>query len=241
MKKNLLKVLTFAVVLLISALFASCSLNCIKGSGHTNVEDRKVNYFTKLRISGAYKIILKQDSSLSLHITADDNLMRYIHTETDGDWLKIYSKKNLCTSGQIIVNIGVRNLDEIKGSGAIEISSDGTLNVHDIAFRLSGASKADLDLHAANVTTKGTGATEITLRGQASTHDVDLSGSGKLHALDFVVGRYNIETTGASHCQINVLQQLDIHSTGASDIEYRGNPATINNSKSGASSLTKVD
>jgi len=70
---------------------------------------------------------------------------------------------------------------------------------------------------------------------------VEFTGSGKLSALDFVVNKYTIHTTGASHSQINVLNELDVSSTGSSDIEYRGNPATINNNKTGASSIKKID
>ena len=216
-------------------------MNCVKGSGNSASEDRKVEKFTGLEASGDYKILLKQDSSYSLHITGDDNLLKYIKTTISGDNLRISSKKSLCSKSPITIVIGVANLDELKGTGAIQITSEGKLNVKDIDIHLAGASKVDLDLNATNVTTKGSGATEIYLKGQATTHTIDLTGSGKLSALDFVVNKYDLQTTGASECKINVLTDLKVHTTGASDVQYRGNPTNINNSKSGASSLKKID
>jgi hypothetical protein len=68
-----------------------------------------------------------------------------------------------------------------------------------------------------------------------------LSGSGDIDALDFVVGKYNIETSGASHCKINVLKDLSVHTSGASEIEYRGSPSNVSSDKSGASSITKIN
>jgi hypothetical protein len=215
--------------------------NCVHGSGNAITEDRKVDDFTKIDVSGGYKITLKQDSSLSLKITADDNVMKYIRTTVDGDKLRISTKKNICAKKAIEIVIGVRNLDGLKGSGAIEMASNGKLNVKDLAIQLSGASKVNLDLNATSVTTKGTGATEINLKGQAASHTVNLTGSGKVYALDFVVGKYDIETTGASECKINVLTDLNVHTTGASEIEYRGNPTNVNTSKAGASSVKKID
>jgi hypothetical protein len=197
--------------------------------------------FTKVDISGGYKVTLKQDSTQSIAITTDDNLFKYIETTVVGGTLKVHSRRNVCSSGETTIIIGVKNLDEIDASGAVEVRSAGRINTKDLNIGLSGSTKIDLDLNAANVHTGGSGSTEIYLKGQAASHDVDLSGSGKVEALDFVVGKYKISTSGASECKINVLNELDVHTSGASDISYRGNPAKVNNDQSGASSIKKLD
>jgi hypothetical protein len=223
------------------SVFSSCRFGCIKGSGHQVTKADKVNDFTRLDISGSFRVNLKQDSSLNVSITADDNLMKYIHASLDGDRLRIYSKKNLCGSGEMVINIGVKNLTEIKASGGINMVSDGKLNTKDLKFELNGASKVDMDLNADNVITEGHGSTDMNLRGQAASHRIEFAGSGKINALDFVVGSYDIETTGASDCNINVLNELNVNTTGAADIKYRGNPTTVNTSKTGAASVTKIE
>ena len=200
-----------------------------------------MNDFTRLDSSGGFKINLKQDSSLTVSVTADDNLMKYIHASLDGDKLRIYSKKNLCGSSEIVLNIGVKNLEVIKISGGINLATDGKLITKDLHLELNGASKIDMDLNAANVFTEGSGSTDMTLRGQASSHKIEFAGSGKVKALDFVVGSYDIETTGASDCSINVLKDLNVKTTGAADIKYRGNPTSVTTSKTGAASVTKIE
>ncbi|MGZ3929605.1 MAG: GIN domain-containing protein, partial [Mucilaginibacter sp.] len=72
-------------------------------------------------------------------------------------------------------------------------------------------------------------------------HKLVAIGSGKIYALDFVVGNYDIQTTGASECQINVLHELNVNTTGAADIKYRGNPTNVNSSKTGSASITKIN
>jgi hypothetical protein len=220
---------------------SSCKFNCKKGSGNQVTETRRVGDFSKLDISGSYKVVIKQDTAATLSITADDNLMQYIKTDVSGGKLYIHSSHSICSSGTFVLKITLRDLSLIKSSGAVDITSDGKITTKDIELDLAGASKITMDLNAANVSTRGKGLTDLNLTGQASSHNVELTGSGQLNALDFVVSDYRIETHGASHCKINVLNQLDVNSSGASDVEYRGNPAHVNNNKSGASSLKKID
>ena len=239
MKKILLN--AFILIAGVSlALLSGCQFRCVNGSGRVVTENRQMSDFTKIDVTGSFKIILVQDSSLTLHITTDDNLFKYINTSVDGDKLKI-SNKNICNSAGQTITIGVRNLKELHATGAVEVASNGKINADEISLRLSGATKVTLDLNAGRVITKGTGSTEVNLKGQASTHDVNLSGSGNLNALDFIVGDYNISSSGSSDCSINVLRELNVHSSGSSAIKYRGTPTQINNSKSGSSSIEKVN
>lgn len=240
MKKSYSIALLFVAALLLSVL-SSCRFGCIKGSGHQITEQHKGGDFTRLDISGSFRVVLKQDSSLNVAVTADDNLMKYVHINMDGDRLRIYSKKNLCGSGEMVLNIGVKNLEEIKASGGINLVTEGKLTTKDLRFNLNGASKVDMELNADNVVTEGNGSTEMNLRGQATSHKIEFAGSGKINALDFVVGSYDIETTGASECNINVLKDLNVNTTGAADVKYRGNPSNVNTSKMGAATVTKIN
>ena len=223
-------------------LFSSCRrFKCIKGTGHVRTETRKMNDFTKIDVAGGYKVTLKQDSTESIAISIDDNLFKYVETTIDGNTLRVHSRRNICPSGEATLVIGVKNLEGIGTSGAVDVKSDGRLNVKDLNIDMSGSTKIDLDINAANVHTGASGSSEIYLKGQAASHNVDMSGSGKVEALDFVVGKYKISTSGASECRINVLNELDLHTSGSSDISYRGNPTKVTNDQSGASSVKKID
>lgn len=204
-------------------------------------ETRQTGDFSRLEIKGAYNVLLKQDSSKNITITADDNLLQYIETSTSGNTLRINNRRSFCTDKAITIMIGVRSIEDIKASGAVELKSEGRLNIKDINFKLTDVKHIDLDISAANVRAEIKGITEINLRGQAATADVQLTGSGKLNALDFVVGRYNLNTIGSAECNINVLNELSIKSTGACNVKYRGNPGTVNTDKNGSVSVNKVE
>lgn len=235
--KHLVIALSFAAIL---GGLSSCMINCVHGSGSEATENRKVSDFSRIDISGGFKVILKQDSSLALKITADDNLLKYIKTTVNGGKLHIYTRRNVCNNGGMTIYIGIHHLEELQASGGIDVEGDGKITTQDMHFRLSGATKVTMELNAANVTTSGSGSTELNLKGQASSHDIDLKGSGKVNALDFVVGNCDIQTTGVGECNVNVLHALNINSTGASDVKYRGNP-NVTEHKAGASSVEKIN
>ncbi len=231
-----------ASTLSIGILLSSCSgLDCIEASGNQISQDRNVGSFTRVETSGSMKVILKQGPVNNVKITADDNILKDIETNVRGNKLHIDLDKNFCNAGPITVYITSKDYESVDASGAVEILSDGKLNLKDFELDLSGSSKVDIDLNAANVKTSSSGASEIFLKGQAGSHELELSGSASVNALDFVVGRYRIESSGASESRINVLNELNISSSGSSDIEYRGNPSTIKNDESGASGLKKID
>lgn len=242
MKKSYLQIFVLIAVLSASLLSSSCRrFKRIHGSGKSATEKRTVVDFTKVDVSGGLKIILKQDSSSVVTVTADDNLLKYIRTEVEGNKLRIYTTRNLDNRTELVITIGIKKLESLEASGSVELTSDGRITTGDLDLGLSGATHLDLDLVAGNVHTDGSGSTEMKLKGQAVSHHVSMSGAGEIDALDFVVGKYDIETSGSSHCKINVLTDLSVHSSGSSDIEYRGNPANVSSDKSGSASLEKIN
>ncbi|NEU07931.1 DUF2807 domain-containing protein [Flavihumibacter sp. R14] len=237
-----MKISVLSISLIAAGLFFSgCNrFGCIEGSGRQISSNRNVEPFTFIETGGSVKLVLKQGPQ-SLKIVADDNIMEKIRTRVHGNTLTIDMDGNFCNSGPIVVYLSSKGYEGIDASGAVEIVSDGKLQVNDFEMELSGSSKVDIDLNAANVRTSSSGSSEIAIKGQASTHEVDLSGSAAIKALDFVVGKYRIESSGASESKINVLNELSVKSSGSSDVEYRGNPSKVHSDDSGASSLRKIN
>jgi len=241
MKKIKLYILLALAVCSVSVI-SSCGLvDCVKGSGNPATEKRKADDFTKIDIKGSYKINLKQDSTLSITLTGDDNLLKYVETNVSDGKLFIKSEKEMCPNNQMTLTIGVRSLKEITSSGALELYTQGVLNVQDLKLDLSGETKAIMDIDAANLTTRASGDADIMLKGQATTHLVNFSGSEKFNAFGFVVSDYDIESSGNTECEINVLHSLDLHTSGASDVKYKGAPVRLVNEKSGSASLEHVN
>lgn len=221
------------------SVFSSCGSSCEEGSGKTVSENRKLDSFTKLNVSGVYKIVLKQGNP-SVKITADDNLLKLIEMSVSGDELSIKTQKPICNAAMMEIDISNPDFQAVESSDALDLSSDGKLTLKDFDLELSGAAKVKLDLNAANVKIKTSGAADINLTGQATENQVITSGVLNLNAFNFVVANYRVESSGITHCKINVLQQLNINISGTGGLEYKGNPSKISNEHSAFTSIKKI-
>lgn len=220
---------------------AGCrGFDCVYGSGNQVTETRNVEPFREIEVGGSVKLVIRQDSSTSLRIVADDNIQDRIETRVRGGKLHIEMDGNFCETGPITIYASSRTLEGVDASGAVEVISDGVLSAERFSLDLSGSTKVNLQVNTGDMRTDASGSTELILKGQARSHEIDMSGSGEVEALEFVVGNYRINTSGASELKINVMNDLDVESSGASEISYRGNPKNVRNHNSGASSLNKI-
>jgi hypothetical protein len=225
----------------ISILLNSCNVNCISGSGRQVTEDRSLVAFTKVEFGGTIKLKIRQDSLPFMRITADDNIQKLIKTQINGEVLKIEMDGDFCNTGEIIIELGSKQWKGIKASGDTKIMTENQINTNEFDLDLSGSSEVDLDLMTAIFRAESSGSSKINLKGQARKSDINLSGASEINAFDFVVGDYDIKSSGASKCAINVLNSLKINSSGASEVLYKGYPKEIVNDKSGSSTLTHED
>ncbi|HVW97310.1 MAG TPA: head GIN domain-containing protein [Mucilaginibacter sp.] len=238
------KKIQYALILLtliISTGISSCRFNCVNGSGNQITQDRKIGSFNKIDVAESFKVVIREDNSNTISIKADDNLLKYIKTTVSDGTLHIYTKKNMCNSGEMIVKVPVQMLKSIKASDAAEVISEGKINAQDISIRLSDGSRISLELTASHVSMHGSDASVLNLSGQASTSEVQLSDGSSIHAKDFVSGTVSVRASDGSYAELNVLTTLNARGSDGSVIKYYGNPSVVNTDKSDGSSVEKAD
>ena len=124
-----------------------------------------------------------------------------------------------------------------------ELSGGSRMDIHDIkagdvSIEFSGASKADGSIDMADGTFDLSGASLIELEGSAEDVSIDASGASRASLADFSVVNADIDLSGASHTTITASDELDVNLSGASKVVYIGNPR-INSTTSGASSISQ--
>jgi len=242
MIKNFIRNHRLTLILAATISFAGCSTKCIEDSGNHIVKDLTVTPFDEIDISGPVKLVLRQDSSFKISLSADSNIVDKIKSSVSGGKFKVsLDPMQYCGTDSIIIHAGIGALNEIKAAGASKVYSEGAVHVGDIDMKLSGATELNLNLFAGKVKTTSEGAARLTLSGQAGTHDLNSKGVLELNAFDFVVAEYDIDIEGTGKSNINVLNDLDVKSTGSSAIYYKGNPKKVSDKKSGTSKLEKVN
>lgn len=231
-----------AIVCLLLFLFTGCDTDCIEDSGHHIERNTVVKPFDKISVAGSVILILRQDSSYAVRIATDSNLMKYVKVDVSGSQLSIKVKEEAyCGKDSIVVEAGIGALKELKGDGAIKVSGKERIYAGDLKLIMAGSSEVTMDLSAGNLSTSLDGTGTLKLTGQTGSHTLMVTGIADVEAFGFISGLYKINVTGTAKANINVLNELNINTEGSSEISYKGNPAKVNEKKSGAAVLKKVN
>jgi len=229
---------------MVIAILTGCifNVNCKKGNGIISKQERKITTFDAIDVSGAYKIILNQDSVTSVYVETDESLLPLINTTVEGGKLIIENKdsKSLCPSKNIKVYISIADIKDIDISGAVEIECIKKLSLNDLKIDVSGAGEINLNLSVQNLYLDCSGASKILLSGNATNVKAETTGASEINAFDFLVENFKISSSGAGKAKVNVSKKLDVDISGSASVKYKGNPV-INQEISGAGSIHKVE
>ena len=224
-------------VLLIITLAIVVSLTATAGK-----QDRKVNNFHEIEISGAFNVTLTQGSVEKLVVEADDDILPKIITEVKSGTLIIKFRNNttINNSGKMNIELTFINLDGIDISGAVKLSGTHPLKFTHLEIEGSGASKINLNFTANKLDCDVSGASDIMLSGNVPEFYAELSGASNLNAEELKTRFCSLESSGASKARVNVSEKLSVEGSGATNVSYTGNPASIDSDMSGASKLHKI-
>jgi hypothetical protein len=236
----------FLIALLPVSIFTSCHhfmKDKVRGNGTIKTENRTVGSFTGVDVGGNIDLYIKQDSTRSIRIEADENLMQYIEVRMEGDELVIQPKDgyNLSGSKQIKVYVSSPVFKRLEASGACDIIGENKIiAAEDFYIDLSGSCDIKLELKTPKVSAESSGAGSISLKGETKDFSVDGSGSTDINCFELMAENTSVELSGAGDAQVYASVKLDVQVSGAADGRYKGN-AAVTKDISGAGSVKKID
>jgi hypothetical protein len=222
--------------------------------------------FSKVEVTSVVEVELFRSGSYSVNITADDKIIKHIACKQKDDTLKVGLKPTACFAPWwrkpgMKVSIGMPELTGLRLSGAAHGKVNGFNSSKDLEIKLSGASMLSVrDVSSGDTKIEISGASQASGNIKISGNmQIDLSGASKLDfsgsANDILVkasgashadlkslaannGSFNI--SGASSAGVNLKGILDAKLSGASKLNYIGEPTLGSVKTSGASNIEKI-
>jgi putative autotransporter adhesin-like protein len=234
MKKMLF---TFFLFFSVNSLFSQKVIN------DANAVSRQVSSFHAINISSAFSVIINQGNEESLAVSANQKeYLDHIQTIVEGGVLKIwYDEKSKWWHNhrKLKAYISVKNLDEIKVSGASDIKLEGQLSSSNLKLHLSGASDfKGMLIVSGKLDIQLSGASDINITGSAENTYINASGASDVKAYDFKTGICSVDASGACSINITVDKELSAKLSGASNINYKGSAMIREIKTSGASNIS---
>jgi hypothetical protein len=240
--------------LIVTALLAAATLNscvddifCTRGNGLSQTVVRRVAGFNNIENSTSIDVIYHKADTFGITITADENLIESISTETISNKLVIRTKGSKCLdfntrpritisspSLQTVTASGSATFiaDEVSGSSVtVKMSGSGEISIAriaatDLTISLSGSGDIKSnDCMSANADVFLSGSGGITLAGQSENSNLKISGSGKINTENFALQSADITITGSGDVYTSVENTLTAFISGSGNIYLKGNPA----------------
>jgi len=231
-----------------------------------NAQVRKVSSFTAISVSSAIDLFLTQSNKNDVAVSAsNDEIRDHIITEVvggtliirlgdKGNWMSWRKWGNYKTKAYV----SIKDIDALTASGASNVHLVNTIESPKIRIKLSGASdfkgniKAGVlmyqltgasdykgEVSANSIDIDGSGASSIELIGNVDDLAIEVSGASDAKLYNLTAKGAILRASGASNIGVTVTEILRASSTGASDINYKGNPNVKESNTSGASNIRR--
>jgi hypothetical protein len=195
----------------------SLSFGQVKGSGKLVTEKREVSEFENVEVSGNFEVEIVVRKNFTIEVEADDNLLPLIKTEINGNTLEIEREARFSSSQPVKIRVSAPNIENLDVSGVSKV------NV--------------VSIENENLKIDTSGASSVKVQGKTIHLTVDMSGASKVDTKDLISTNVSIDGSGASGGNISVAEKLSADLSGASHVNYFGNPTEINKKTSGGSCL----
>jgi hypothetical protein len=259
-----MKNLIFAILLL-----AGFALNAQEKTSivyDENAQVRKVPSFTAISVSSAIDLYLTQSNKNEVAVSAtNDEIRDHIITEVvggtliirlgdKGTWFSWRKWGNYKTKAYV----SIKDIDALTASGASTVhlintiespkmriklsgASDfkGNIKAGVLMYQLTGASDYKGQITANSIDIDGSGASSIELIGNVDDLAVEVSGASDAKLYNLTAKGAILRASGASNIGVTVTEILRANSSGASDINYKGNPNVKESNTSGASNIRR--
>ena len=186
------------------------------GSGVEASEQRAVDSFDRIDLSGQATVVVGVGGSRSVTVRGDDNLLDDVKTEVHDATLEISESSDVDLSPKvgITVEITVPDLQAVEVSGVGNIEVDG---IQGDAFRaeISGAGKVEAT-------------------GKVDRVDAEISGTGALRLSKLIARAATVEVSGAGSAHVHATESLSASVSGAGAVVYAGQPEDVETNVSGA-------
>ncbi|HEX8331536.1 MAG TPA: head GIN domain-containing protein [Segetibacter sp.] len=233
-------------VLLTITLLGACRCNItgkrVVGNGNLESETRVVNRATKIKVLGHVEVILDSGAT-SVRVEADENLLKYILTEVDDNWLEIRMKNNInyTTSNPMRVYVTTPTITHIKMAGSGKVVSERKFwSKESINFDIAGSGDIDIDVNTPKVDADIAGSGNLAISGETRNVDVSIAGSGNYNGLELKAENANIKIAGSGDALVFADVKMNAKIMGSGNVKYRGN-ATIDKKILGSGSIKLVE
>lgn len=238
------KISGFAYLLFIIGIsISSCSIinPCAEAEGEVVTREVMLDKFSKIELTGASKVSLRQGEPQLVRITATQNIIDLLNRDVKSDEWEIKFKRCIETAEDISIEITIPEIEELSVEGSGSIKGDGIISSNLLELSVDGSGELDLTIDTKELESEINGSGDLKLKGNTKTHDIEINGSGDVEAYELTSDEATIEINGSGDVKVDVSYSLDVEVNGSGDVYYKGNVKKIDSDINGSGKLKQAE
>jgi hypothetical protein len=210
-----------------------------------NAEARNVKGFHAIKVSDGIDLYLSYGDEAAAVSAAEVKYRDRIKTAVEDGVLKIWYDKDL--SNQLMFTnkrnlkayVSYKDLNAITASAGSDVVVDGTIKGNVLSIKISSGAdfKGNVDVKELSVD-QSSGA-DIKIGGKADKVAIEASSGSDFNGYNLITDVCTAKSSSGSDINITVNKELTAHASSGSDISYKGNPSSVNATKSSGGSVGK--
>lgn len=243
MIKIIIHITKFIIATVTALLFASCNfnMNAIEGSGNVTTEKRTVQgEFKNISVSNAIDLVIEHSDVTEITVEADDNLQKEIVTKVENGTLIIeckYSSFRNITSKKVTVKLPA--IHKIEASSASTVETNGLVQGEDITLEASSAASMDVNIESDRISIDAASGSSVDITGKALSLTTSVSSGGSIDAEKLMANEVHADASSGGTVTVRPIVSLKADASSGGNINYSGNPKTIEKSAASGGSVSK--
>ena len=238
--KTLKIISAFSIALFLGA----CNMNFNmgeNGNGKIVTQEREISQdFTEVRGSAGLEVYLTQGNENKIVVEADENLHQYIETDIENGKLHITTSDNIGRSIAKKVYVTFKELNVIEASSGAEVTANSVIKSQNIALQSSSGAELNVEVFTQELSAKASSGSNLNVTGKASSLNAQASSGSELQAKELLVINCTAQASSGAEVNVHVQDKLETQVSSGGEINYYGNPLSVNSNKSQSGNVNKM-
>jgi len=226
------------IIILSVSMLGACRYKT--GSGNIVSEKRNAGSFTAISVGGGFEVELRHTDNEEILVEADDNLIKYVHTDVSGGQLKIRLDEINVHDAHLKVYIGAPEINNIKASAAASVIVKDELKSAG-SIQLTASSGAEIKTHidAPDVVAEASSGGELELSGKTRDLKGEVSSGSTIDARELLSENADVNASSGASAKVHASVKLIAKASSGANITYRGGATDVQKSQSSGGEVEK--
>lgn len=230
------------VIAVIGSILFSCQPQQSEEKGEAMTENRSLDSFSRLKLSGIVNLYLSQGDEESIRIEGDAEWVDKLQVQQSGDLLTISLPDGNNTFGKndkLEVYLQFRDLSELAFEGAGQIKSASVLELDEFLISGKGVGNIVLELEAEKIEAKLNFVGNMELKGASQELYLENEGVGNIDASQLICQKVEMYSSGIGMISVHAEEELILNVSGIGAVNYKGNPKQVTENVSGLGKVSR--